>query len=123
MVRIWKGHVHSRVLPGCKIFLKDGNRLYCEDWNHTDTVARDDEPHATENPPTSPLRINFLGCHKILFADHIAISEIGTAKNQAPVINTKGGIRAKSLGFVQQQSVKSLSHYRSMHRLIDFSCL
>ncbi len=40
MVGIGKGHVHLRVLPGCKIFyLDDGNRPYCEDWSYIDTVT------------------------------------------------------------------------------------
>ena len=66
MVGTGKGNVHPRVLPGCKIFyLKDGNQPYCEDWNHIDTVARHEEPHATENPPTSPLGIVFLGAIKL----------------------------------------------------------
>jgi hypothetical protein len=39
-----------------------------------------------------PFRIDFLGRYKIiiLFADDFAISEIGTAKKQAPILNAKG---------------------------------
>ncbi len=92
MVGTGKGNVHSIVLPSCKIFLNDGNRPYREDPNCTDTVARHDETHATENPPPSPLGIDSLGRHKtkILFADNFAISKIGTATNQAPILNAKG---------------------------------
>ncbi|MEJ7642076.1 MAG: hypothetical protein WKF36_07760 [Candidatus Nitrosocosmicus sp.] len=63
--------------------------------------------------------INFLGCHKISFADNFSISEIGTAKNWAPIVNAKGLNRAKSLDNVQQP-VKSL-HYRSMHKSLTFT--
>ena len=58
------------------VFLNDGNRPYCEDWSYIDTIARNDEPHATENPPTSPSGIDFFGRHKILFAHNFEISEI-----------------------------------------------
>ncbi len=91
MVGIGKGHVHLIVLPGCKIFyLDDGNRSYCEDWNHIDIISRCDGPHVTEDPPPSPPGIDFLGRHKILFADNFAISGIGTAKNRTPILNAKG---------------------------------
>ncbi len=66
----------------------------------------------------NPFGINFLWRYKILFADNFAISEIGTAKNHAPILNTKGLNRAKRLDIVQQP-VKSL-HYRSMYRSLTF---
>ena len=49
-----------------------------------------DETHATENPPISPIVINFHRRYEILFADNFAIPEIGAAKNQAPILNAKG---------------------------------
>ncbi len=74
-----------------KIFLNEGNRLYCEGRDHIDVVDRGgDETRATENPPISPIVINFHRRYEILFANHFDISEIGTAKNQSHIINTKG---------------------------------
>ena len=72
------------------LFLKEGIRPYCEDWSHIDIVARHDDTHATENPSPSPLGIDFLGHHNILFADDFAISEIRYRQKQAPILNAKG---------------------------------
>lgn len=39
MVGIGKGNVYSEILPHCKIYyLNDGNRPYCEYWNHINDV-------------------------------------------------------------------------------------
>jgi hypothetical protein len=55
---------------------------------------------STENPPISPIVINFHRRYEILFADNFAISEIGIAKNQFPILKAKGWNRAKSLDIV-----------------------
>ena len=126
MVDIGKGYISGSVPRLQNIFfLNNDNRLCREDLSYIDDVVRGDGPHATENPSISLPVINFLGHHRILFADNFAISEMGTAKTRHRSTTPKGETEPKvwilyNNQYIIWHSVKSL-HFLIMNKLADFS--
>ena len=122
MVGMGKGHIIQECFQVANVLLEGGNRPYCEDWTHIDIVYGDDEPHATENPPTSPPGIDFPGRHKIniLFADNFAMSEL-VPKNQALPSTPKCETEPKV--WVLCNSWQKCLHYGDMYKPVNFSSI